>query len=81
MTQFVNNNIFQEIEQLHFEWNQQKLASKIGYLIVRRQRPLSLANEMSRVRALRGYYTKEEMVYVHYLEDMLNELRSIKNKW
>ena len=40
----------------------------------RQQRLLSLANEMARVRALRGYYTKEETVYVHYLDDMLNEL-------
>ena len=74
----MNNNIFQEIEQLHSEWSQQKLSSKIGFLMGREQRLLSLANEMSIVRSLRGYFTNEEMVYVHYLEDMLNDLQRQK---
>lgn len=74
----MSNNIFQEIDQLHSQWNQQKLASKIGFLMGREQRLLSLANEMTRVRALRGYYTQEEMVYVNYLEDMLNDLQRQK---
>lgn len=71
-------DVFQEIEQLHSEWSQQKLASKIGYLMGRQQKLLFLANDMARVRALRGYYTKEEMVYVYYLEEMLNELQRQK---
>lgn len=74
----MSNNIFQEIEQLHSEWSQQKLVSKVGFLVGREQRLLSLANEMTQVRALRGYYTQEEMVYVRFLEDMLNELQRQK---
>ena len=56
------------------------MASKIGYLVGRQQRLLSLANDMTKVRALRGYYTKEEMVYVHCLEDMLNDLQRQKEE-
>lgn len=70
--------IFQEIEQLHSEWSQQKLASKIGYLLGKQQRILSLAKEMARVRTWRGYFTKEEMAYVYQLEEMLNELQRQK---
>ena len=74
----MTNTIFQEIEQLHSEWSQEKLSSKIGYLMGRQKRLLSLANEMSIVRSLRGYFTNEEMVYVNYLEDMLNNLQRQK---
>lgn len=54
------------------------MSSKIGYLMGRQKRLLSLANEMSIVRSLRGYFTNEEMVYVNYLEDMLNNLQRQK---
>lgn len=54
------------------------MASKIGFLLGREQRLLFLANGMTRVKALRGYYTQEEMVYVHFLEDMLNDLQRQK---
>lgn len=74
----MTNTIFQEIEQLHSERSQEKLSSKIGYLMGRQKRLLSLANEMSIVRSLRGYFTNEEMVYVNYLEDMLNNMQRQK---
>ena len=54
------------------------MSSKIGYLMGRQKRLLSLANEMSIVRSLRGYFTNEEMVYVNYLEDMLNNMQRQK---
>lgn len=74
----MTNNIFQEIEYYHSEWSQHKLAGQIGYLLGQQRRLLSLANEMARERALRGYYTKEELIYVHQLEEMLSELQRQK---
>ncbi len=72
MTQ--DNNIVSQIEQFHSEWSKMDLGRKMGFLIGRQLEINSWANALAKNRAIRGYFTSDEMVAIRQLQDVQNEL-------
>ena len=54
------NNIFQEIDSLHSEWERTDKSAKLGWLTGERMRLNRLANQFAQYVAIRGYFANDE---------------------
>lgn len=69
----MTNNILQEIDRLHDECSKMDKASRIGYLLGRRQQLLSMADQMATYIAYKGgRMTPTERVQAQILLEMID---------
>ena len=68
------DNTIHQIEQFHSEWSRMELGAKMGFIVSRQAELNAWANNLAKNRLLRGYFTPEEEVAIHKLQDIQNDL-------
>lgn len=69
------NNIFQEIDSLHSEWERMDKSAKLGWLTGKKMRLNGLANQFARYISFRGGFANaDERASASKLLEMINDV-------
>lgn len=69
----MSDNIFQEIDNLHSEWERKDKSAKLGWLAEEKIRLNRLANQFAQYISINGGFANDvERVYANRLLEMIN---------